>query len=79
MKVYIEITNKYELEKLIYNSQAKENYNIINQQDKVQDFIDIIDDIYPESDGGISETSLNDILAYEWEWVFDILEISYVE
>lgn len=52
--------------------QAEENLEIIQDNDKMDEFEQFIADSYPD---GISVTGLNDILAYDWEYVFEYLGI----
>ena len=45
----------------------------ILENDKEQEFENLIDELYPE---GLTETQLNDILWFESDWIFECLEIS---
>ena len=45
----------------------------IIENDKEQEFENLIDELYPE---GLTETQLNDILWFESDWIFECLEIS---
>ena len=53
--------------------QATEIYERINDEGKLEDLDNILCDMYPD---GISETELNDLLAYDWETVYEWLGIS---
>ena len=48
----------------------------IIENDKEQEFENLIDELYPE---GLTETQLNDILWFESDWIFECLEISEEE
>ena len=52
--------------------QAREIWDRINDEDKYDDFERLLDDCYPE---GLTETELNDLLAYDWEWVYEQLGV----
>lgn len=51
-------------------SGAEYAYDAIIRNEKEAEFNAIIDDLYPE---GIDETTLNDILWHDRDWVYDIL------
>lgn len=55
---------------------AVDTYNTIEEYDKVEEFEELIDELYPE---GIEETTLNDILWFEDEWLFEQLGIDTEE
>ncbi len=61
------ITNKY-----TPWSGAVDIYNTIEEYDKVEEFEELIDELYPE---GIEEVQLNDLLWFEDEWLFEQLGI----
>ena len=48
----------------------------IIENDKEQEFENLIDELYPE---GLSETQLNDILWFESDWIFEMLGINEEE
>lgn len=52
--------------------QAVEVYDKIVDEDKLDELNNLIEEMYPE---GINETDLNDLLAYESEWVGSMLNI----
>lgn len=54
-------------------SGAVENYRVIEQEDKLDELENLLEECYPE---GISMVEINDILWFDWEWVFDQLGIS---
>ena len=49
---------------------AESTYTRIEDEDKLEEFESLMEELYPD---GIDETSLNDILAYDSDWVFDML------
>ena len=53
-------------------SGAELTARIIEKNNKVEEFFNMIEEIYPE---GIDMTQLNDILWFDSEWVLDMLEI----
>ena len=53
-------------------SGAELTARIIEEEDKVEEFFNIIEELYPE---GIDMTQLNDILWFDSEWVLDVLNI----
>ena len=53
-------------------SGAEETIQVIIENDKVEEFEQLIEELFPE---GINETSLNDLLRFEDNWVFEMLGI----
>lgn len=54
-------------------SGAKYAWNTIQEADKVEELEFLLEDLYPN---GIDEGKLNDILWFEYEWLFESLGIS---
>ncbi len=54
-------------------SGAVDTKNRILEENKGDDFDNLIDELYPD---GLSETTLNDLLWFEEEWIFEMLGIS---
>ena len=54
-------------------SGADKTIRIIVENDKVEEFEQLIEELFPE---GIDETNLNDLLRFEDEWVFEMLGIA---
>ena len=54
--------------------QAVDTWNRIFDEDKFDEFEYLMEEIYGET--GITETQINDLLAYDWEWVYEQLGIS---
>ena len=57
-------------------SGAEETIQVIVENDKVEEFEQLIEELFPE---GIDETHLNDLLRFEDDWVFEALGISEEE
>ena len=57
-------------------SGAEETIQVIIENDKVEEFQQLIEELFPE---GINETHLNDLLRFEDNWVFEMLGISEAE
>ena len=57
-------------------SGAKDTQRRIIEENKENEFDNLIEDLYPE---GITETQLNDILWFDSEWVFESLGITEEE
>ena len=53
-------------------SGAEETIQVIIENDKVEEFEQLIEELFPE---GINETHLNDLLRFEDNWVFEMLGI----
>lgn len=54
----------------LYNNswgQAVSVLNEIDEADKSEELMDFLEDIYPD---GVDAIELNDLLAYDWEWVY---------
>ena len=54
-------------------SGADKTIRIIVENDKEEEFEQLIEELFPE---GIDETNLNDLLRFEDEWVFEMLGIA---
>ena len=63
-------------EKSLWNfegwSGAEETIEIIIENDKIEEFEQLIEELFPE---GIDETHLNDLLRFEDSWIFEMLGI----
>lgn len=59
-------------------SGAKETWERIEQEGKIDDFERLLDECYPEQES-INETQLNDILWFDKEWVLENLGIEQPE
>ena len=54
-------------------SGANDTIEVIEKAGKVDEFDNLIEEIYPD---GLSETSLNDLLRFDYEWIYETLEIT---
>lgn len=52
--------------------QAERIAQEIEDADKESEFETLIEELYPD---GIDRTELNDLMAYDWEWLFETLGI----
>lgn len=53
-------------------SGAEDTKQTILDNHKAEEFNSLIEELYPD---GLSETQLNDILWFEEEWIFEMLDI----
>lgn len=54
-------------------SGANDTIEVIEKAGKVDEFDNLIEELYPD---GISETSLNDLLRFDYEWIYETLDIT---
>lgn len=73
MKVTKEITRFEEL-KLESWGGAIDTLKIIEENNKEEDFMNLLEDIFYE---GIDETSLNDFIWFDTDYIFESLEIDF--
>ena len=57
-------------------SGAEETIQVIIENDKIEEFEQLIEELFPE---GIDETHLNDLLIFEDSWIFEVLGIEEEE
>lgn len=69
MKITKEINNFNEIEVW---SGAKYAYEIISKNNKQDEFMALLDEIFPD---GCTETELNDFLWFDDEFIFSALDI----
>lgn len=55
--------------------QAIDNLEIIIEHDKEEEFMSYIISCYEYGNERPTMTEINDLLAYDWEYLFEILEI----
>ena len=70
MKVYKDI---YDLDGFNAWGGAEDTKSNICYADKGEEFIDALDDLFPD---GIDELKLNDILAFEEEWCYELVGLN---
>ena len=54
-------------------SGANDTIEVIEKAGKVDEFDNLIEELYPD---GLSETSLNDLLRFDYEWIYETLGIT---
>lgn len=54
--------------------QAIGTYEVIESEGKLRELEYLLEDIYPD---GLNYVTLNDILAFDWEWVLEELGIEF--
>ena len=74
MKVFDEM-DWYDIYRTVW-SGARDTVEKIEDEGKGDEFVSLIEEVYPE---GIDRTSLNDILWFDDEWVFESLGIKEEE
>ena len=70
MKVYNEI---YDLSEFSAWSGGEDTYDKIIQAGKGEEFIQLLDDVYPD---GMTDDQLNDLLWFEAEWCFELVGLN---
>ena len=65
----LKVIEEVDFETLYYNAwgQALEVLKEIDEEDMSKELMDFLEYLYPD---GADETELNDLLAYDWEWVY---------
>ena len=72
MKIYDELN----LSEVNTWGGATEVKNIIMNEELEEDFNNLIDELFPN---GLSITELNDLLSFDYEYIFNCLGIEYIE
>ena len=76
MTIKKEVSGYYELHDMLW-STARNTLDIIEEKDMLNEFENLINELYPE---GVDLTELNDLLRFDDEWVFEALGITeYIE
>ena len=65
----LKVIDEYDFDTLYNNSwgQAVSILNEIDKADKSEDLMDFLEDLYPD---GVDGIELNDLISYDWEWVY---------
>lgn len=65
----LKVIDEYDFDTLYNNSwgQAVSVLNEIDEADKSEDLMDLLEDIYPD---GVDGIELNDLISYDWEWIY---------
>lgn len=69
----MKVTKEISLEDFEWWSGAKDTADKITEAGAWEELESILEELYPE---GIDETSLNDLLWFDDEWIFETLGIS---
>ena len=65
----LKVIGEYDFDTLYNNSwgQAVSVLNEIDKADKSEDLMDFLEDLYPD---GVDGVELNDLISYDWEWLY---------
>lgn len=65
----LKVVDEYDFDTLYNNSwgQAVSVLNEIDEHDKSEELMDFLEDLYPD---GVDGTELNDLISYDWEWLY---------
>lgn len=65
----LKVVDDYDFDTLYNNSwgQAVSILNEIDEADKSEDLMDFLEDLYPD---GVDGVELNDLISYDWEWLY---------
>lgn len=65
----LKVIDEYDFNTLYNNSwgQAVSVLNEIDEHDKSEDLMDFLEDLYPD---GVDGIELNDLISYDWEWIY---------
>ena len=67
------IVNEISVENFEGWSGANDTIEVIEKAGKVDEFDNLIEELYPD---GLSEVSLNDLLRFDYEWIYETLGIT---
>ena len=65
----LKVIDEYDFDTLYNNSwgQSVSILNEIDEADKSEDLMDFLEDLYPD---GVDGIELNDLISYDWEWLY---------
>ena len=68
----LKVIEEYDFDTLYNNSwgQAVKVLNEIDEADMSEELMDFLEDLYPD---GADVIELNDLLSYDWEWVYSLI------
>ena len=74
----LKVIDEYDFDTLYNNSwgQAVSVLNEIDEADKSEDLMDLLEDIYPD---GVDGIELNNLISYDWEWIYKQIGMSIDE
>lgn len=68
----MKVTKEISIANYDARGQARDTQELIINNDKVTEFDNLIEELYPD---GIDDTSLNDLLRFESDWICEVLDI----
>lgn len=70
----LRVTEEYDFDTLYNKSwgQAVSVLNEIDEHDKSEELMDFLEDLYPD---GVDGVELNDLIAYDWEWIYKQIDM----
>lgn len=74
----LKVTSNYDFDVLYNNSwgQAVQVLNEIYEEGRSEELMDFLEDLYPD---GVDAIELNDLIAYDWEWLYKNIGMSVDE
>ena len=71
----LKVIEEVDFKTLYYNAwgQAVEVLKEIDEEDMSKELMDFLEDLYPD---GADAIELNDLLSYDWEWVYSQIGMS---
>lgn len=66
----LKVTEEVDFETLYTNSwgQARGVLLEIDEEDMSEELMDFLEDLYPD---GVDAVELNDLISYDWEWLYN--------
>ena len=66
----LKVTSNYDFDDLYNNSwgQAVQVLNEIDEEGMSEELMDFLEDLYPD---GVDGVELNDLISYDWEWLYN--------
>ena len=66
----LKVIDEYDFDALYNNSwgQAVSVLNEIDEAYKSEELMDFLEDLYPD---GVDGVELNDLISYDWEWLYN--------
>lgn len=71
----LKVTNIVDFDLLYENAwgQAVDVLKEIDKEGKGEDLMDFLEDLYPD---GVDGIDLNDLISYDWEWLYKMIGMS---
>ena len=66
----LKVTSNYDFDDLYNNSwgQVVQVLNEIDEEGMSEELMDFLEDLYPD---GVDGVELNDLISYDWEWLYN--------